>query len=105
MIFQCVKLGLISQPASSEKFPCLARPLRQAQMRMLFLHRQNTFRVAGSVAMPLGKCHVRASNGNLIPVTAQKLIVSAFENFGGKPVEIALALPPTPEVVDTEHFR
>ena len=25
------------------------------------LHRQNTFRVAGSVAMPLGKCHVRAS--------------------------------------------
>ena len=48
----------------------------------VLLHSRNIFRVAGNVTMPLGKCHVRASNGNLIPVTAQNLTVSAVENLG-----------------------
>jgi hypothetical protein len=59
----------------------------------VLLHSRNIFRVGGNVTMPLGKCHVMASNGNLIPITAQKLTVSAVENLGGKPVEIALATP------------
>jgi hypothetical protein len=73
-------------PLPCEAFP----PSTDADV---ILHRHNIFRVAGIVTMPLGKCHVRASNGNLIPVTAQKLIVSAIENLGGKPVEIAHATP------------
>ena len=59
----------------------------------VLLHPHNIFCVAGSVTMTLGKCHVRASNGNLVPVTAQSLTVSAGEKFGGKPVGIALPPP------------
>jgi hypothetical protein len=101
LILRCVRLNLLSQPAFPEKFPCETfAPSTDADV---LLHPHNIFRGAGSVTMTLGKCHVRASNGNLIPVTAQRLTVSAGENFRGKQVEIALATPQ--EVVDMEHLR
>ena len=56
-------------------------------------YHRNIFRVAGSVTMPLGKCHVRTSDGSLIPIIAQSLIVSAIENLEGKSVKILLAPP------------